>query len=91
MTAGPRDAAEILAEELKEEMDWCTVVGFWVQTQERWLEYYLTDDARTAERLAQADARAKGGTLQVCAVFAGRRESIDTYATFVDPDAVPGG
>ena len=82
-----RDAAEILAGELQEEMSWCTVVGFWPATQERWLEYYPTDDARTAEQLAQTDARAKGGTLQVCAVFAGRRKSIDTYATFVDPDA----
>lgn len=82
-----RDAAEILAEELREEMDWCTVVGFWVETQERWLEYYPTDRPRTAEELAQADARVKGGTLQVCAVFAGKQQSIDTYATFVDPDA----
>ncbi len=82
-----RDAAEILAEELEDEMRWCTVVGFWPATRERWLEYYPVDDARTAEDLAQADARAKGATLLVCAVFAGRQKSIDTYATFVDPDA----
>lgn len=85
-----RDAAEILAQQLREEMDWCTVVGFWTQTQERWLEYYPTDDPRFAEEMAQRDAKAKGGTLQVCAVFAGRQKSIDTYATFVDPDAMPG-
>jgi len=86
-----RDAAEILAEELREEMDWCTVVGWWVESRERWLEYYPTDEPRIAEDMAQADARAKGGTLLVCAVFAGRQKSIDTYATFVDPDAVPSG
>jgi len=84
----PRDAAEILAEELKEQMDWCTVVGFWVETQERWLEYYPTDLPRQAETMAQQDARAKGGTLQVCGVFAGRLESLDTYATYVDPDKI---
>lgn len=83
-----RDAAQVLAEELQEEMNWCTVVGFWVETQERWLEYYPTDHARTAEELAQAEARTKGGTLQVCAVFAGKQQSIDTYAAFVDPDAI---
>jgi L-alanine-DL-glutamate epimerase-like enolase superfamily enzyme len=82
-----RDAAEILAEELAEEMSWCTVVGYFPVTNERWLEYYPVDDARTAEDMAQADARAKGATLQVCGVFAGRQKSIDTYATFVDPDA----
>lgn len=84
-----RDAAEILAEELDDEMHWCTVVGFWPATQERWLEHYQTDNPRTAEDMAQAEARAKGGILQVCAVFAGRPKSIDTYATFVDPDATP--
>jgi hypothetical protein len=82
-----RDAAEILAQELREEMDWCTVVGFFPATQERWLEYYPTDDARTAEEMAQKEARAKGAALQVCGVFAGKQASIDTYATFVDPDA----
>lgn len=86
-----RDAAEILAEELKEEMDWCTVVGFFRETEERWLEYYPTDEPRIAEHMAQKEARAKGATLQVCAVFAGRQKSIDTYATFVDPDAAPSG
>lgn len=88
MAPAVRDAAEILAEQLADEMRWCTVVGFWVQSQERWLEYYQTDNPRTAEDMAQADARVKGGTLQVCAVFAGRQKSIDTYATWVDPDAV---
>ena len=85
-----RDAAQILAEELQEEMGWCTVVGFFPSTMERWLEYYPTDNPRTAEDLAQKEARAKGATLQVCGVFAGRQKSIDTYATFVDPDALPG-
>jgi hypothetical protein len=82
-----RDAAEILAEELQEEMGWCTVVGFFPETMERWLEYYPAGDARTAEDMAQAEARAKGAVLQVCGVFAGRQASIDTYAIFVDPDA----
>lgn len=45
---------------------------------------------RTAEEMAQKEARAKGGVLQVCAVFAGRRESIDTYATYTDPARLPG-
>ena len=83
-----RDAAEILAEELRDEMNWCTVVGFWPQTGERWLEYYQTGSPRAAEDMAQAEARAKNGILQVCGVFAGRIKSIDDYAVFVDPDQV---
>lgn len=88
MAPAVRDAAEILAEELEDEMRWCTVVGYYVESNERWLDYYQTDNPRAAEDMAHADARAKGGTLQVCGVFAGRCKSIDTYATWVDPDAV---
>lgn len=83
----PRDAAEILAEELDEQMHWMTVVGVWPESRERFQDFYPVSDARVAEDLAQADARAKGGELWVCAVYAGKLQNVDTYATFVDPDA----
>lgn len=89
MAAPVRDAAEILAEELREELDWSTVTGCWPSTGERFLEFYPVSDARAAEDMAQADARAKGGELWVCAVFPGKRANSDTYATYVDPDKLP--
>lgn len=85
-----RDAAQILAEELQEEVAWSTVIGVWPATRERFLEYYPSDDARTAEGMAQADALARGGQLWVCGVIPGRRANSDTYATYVDPDAQAG-
>lgn len=84
-----RDAAEILAEELREEMGWSTACGVFPETRERFVDYYPTADAREAEDMAQADAKAKGGELWVCAVFAGKRENTDGYATYVDPDKLP--
>jgi hypothetical protein len=83
----PRDAAEILAEELDEQMHWMTVVGVWPVSRERFQDFYQVSDARMAEDLAQADAKAKGTELWVCAVYAGKLDNADTYATWVDPDA----
>lgn len=82
----PRDAAEILGQELDEQMHWKTVTGCWPETEERFLEYYQISDARMAEDLAQADAKAKGGTLWVTGVFPGKQENEDVYARYIDPD-----
>lgn len=81
-----KDSAQILGEELDEQMHWKTVVGVWPETRERFQNCYPCTDARTAEDLAQAEAKAVGGELWVCAVYAGKLENEDTYARFTDPD-----
>lgn len=82
----PRDAAQILGEELDEQMHWKTVVGCWPETEERFQQFYQTSDARIAEEMAQADAKAAGGELWVCAVYPGKLENEDVYAKYINPD-----
>jgi hypothetical protein len=63
-----------------------TIIGVWPETQERYAEHVRAASPRQAEDLAQMTAREKGGVLWVCGVFEGAHQSVDTYATFIDPD-----
>lgn len=69
------------------ELQMYTVVGVWPETRERYSEHLSAVSARQAEDLAQLTAKDKGGELWVCGVFEGHLVCVDTYATFVDPDA----
>ena len=72
-----------------------TVVGFYGYNGQRFCEHVYALDARTAEdqvRRDLAEQRADDGTPadpQVCGILAavdGRVQSMDAYATYLDPD-----
>lgn len=89
-----------MAEEIRDDMtedelssditeEWWTVVGFWHESWERWAGYYDCQSPQVAEDLAQMDAKERGLTLAVVAVFEGRLSPADgDYATYVDNEAV---
>lgn len=76
-----------LEDSIRNEPVW-TVVGFWLESLERWMGYYYASSARMAEDMAQAEAAEQGLRLGVVGVFEGELKSSDQYATYVDPDAV---
>lgn len=83
------DDIDAALEKMDELQTWFTVVGVWPETKERWIDHVPAASARQAEDLAQMTARDKGGVLWVCAVFEGKLQAVDLYATFADdPDRV---
>lgn len=73
-----------LAEDISK--DWWTVIGFGHETWQRWGGHYDCLTPRMAEDLAMMEAKEDGWTLAVVAVFEGKHDPADTYATWVDPD-----
>jgi hypothetical protein len=62
-----------------------TVIGFWLQTRERFADFYDATTPRLAEGLAQLHARDVNGTLLVAHVVDGHVQTADRYTLYLDP------
>jgi hypothetical protein len=68
-----------------EEQTW-TVVGYWQESGERYLDYYDAGTPELAEELAHLYAESRSLHLGVCAVFEGKLTNADHH-TWTDPSA----
>lgn len=64
-----------------------TVVGFRLETWERFAEITDATTARTAEDLVSLACERAGAPIAVCAVLDGHLPTHDDYATWILPDA----
>jgi hypothetical protein len=63
-----------------------TVVGWWVDSNERYVEAFDAPTARDAEEAMLEQARDEAGTFRIAGTLLGQIEAADTYTAFVDPD-----
>lgn len=63
-----------------------TVTGYWDDTQERYVEAFYGDTALDAEDEAREEGMRQGGILWVSSTVPGKNVTVDSYATYVDPD-----
>lgn len=63
-----------------------TVIGWWVDSNERYKAQFDAPTAREAERLMLRQAADEDGDFRIAATMLGVHESADRYTAFVDPD-----
>lgn len=63
-----------------------SVIGYWADSNERYVEHFEATSARDAERQMMIEARNDDGDFRIAASMLGEQYRVDLYTAFVDPD-----
>lgn len=63
-----------------------SVVGYWSDSNERYVEFFRETTAREAEQQMLEQARREDGTFRIAGTMLGEQYRTDLYTAFVDPD-----
>ena len=63
-----------------------SVIGYWTDSNERYVEFFRETTVRGAEEQMLANARDEAGDFRIAATMLGEQYRTDLYTAFIDPD-----